>query len=385
LFQVMAVSVLGTVIILHAVLVTAAIGHEARQLPPMIAYWSGYELGNRLDSLKNQPFGIVMLTMGFFYSDSYAKDTYNVCGWSLNVAVKECSSNQSLGTNCGSKSFVEPPPSCCTKDITQASSSQCPGKSNCDLQCKSCQYAPEPADCCFTPSGIDTRYLTLRHQLNDIRSGIKVLQAAGKKVMISMFDRMNYMSAMSPTVTLAQIDTSRAASNLAGFIRDMGLDGVDFNFENIACSHSSGCQWVDIVRKTRHLMPEALISVTSYAGAGDALGVLHQVQDVIDFAQEDSYGGATSFFSEMQKIVGNRRVYYGIEADGPRTSLASVPGLAANWNASGAAGLFLWVANRDTRVSTSCLDPVHGDHPVDWAYTSSMWKAMFPSLVETFI
>lgn len=352
----------------------------------MIAYWSGYELGNSLDSLKNQPFGIVMLTMGFFYSDSYSKDTYDVCGWSLNVAVKECSSNQTLGTNCGSQSFVEPPPSCCTKDITKPSSSQCPGKSNCDLKCSSCPYAPEPADCCFTPSGIDTRYLTLRHQLADIRSGIKVLKAAGKKVMISMFDQMNYMSPMSPApVTLAQVDTGRASSSLARFVRDMGLDGVDFNFEHVRCSGGSGCQWVDIVRKTRQLMPEALISVTSYAGAGDALGVLRQVRDAVDFAQEDSYGGATSFFAEMKQIMGSRKVYYGIEADYPLTPLASVPRLAASWNASGAAGLFLWVANRDTRTSTSCLDPVRGSHPSDWAYTSSMWKAMFPSEAETFI
>lgn len=373
-------------VVLNAVLVPIVMGRQAQQLPPMIAYWSGYELGNSLDSLKDQPFGIVMLTMGFFYSDVYSQNLYNVCGWSLNVAVKECSSNQTLGVNCGSKSFVEPPPSCCTKDITQKESSQCPGKSNCDLPCKSCPYAPEPVDCCFTPSGIDTRYLTLRHPLDDIRSGVKVLKAAGKKVMISMFDTMNYMNDMAPPpVTLAQVDTGRASRSLTAFIKDMDLDGVDFNFEHIACSVGSGCQWVDIVQKTRHLMPEALISMTSYAGAGDALGLLQQVHDIIDFAQEDSYGGATPFFSEMQKVVGNHRVYYGIEADYPLTSLASVPSLAANWNKSGAAGLFLWVANRDTRTSTSCLDPVRGDHPSDWAYTSSMWKAMFPSVAGQFM
>lgn len=377
---------LGCLPLWFAAALSLSIVHtDARQseLPPMIAYWSGYELGNCLSCLKDQPFGIVILTMAYFYSDVYMKDAYDVCGWSLNVAVQECRSNNTVGTHCGVKEFVEPPPACCTKDITQPIGPSCPGKPNCDLSCAGCSYGPEPDDCCFTRSGIDTRYLTLRHRLEDIRSDVKALQSVGKKVMISMFDRMDYKTSEAPSVTLAQVNAHRASIHLVNFVTHMGLDGVDFNYEHIDCADmsASACPWIDIIRQTRGLLPDSLISVTTYAGAGDALGILRQVHDVIDFAQEDSYQGATSFFVHMKQIVGERKVYYGIEADFPRTSLAEVSNLAASYNASGAAGLFLWVANRDTNISTSCLDPVRGgptDHPSKWAYTNQMWSAMFP-------
>lgn len=123
-----------------------------------------------------------------------------------------------------------------------------------------------------------------------------------------------------------------------------------------------------------------MISVTTF-GIPDALNVLKEVRDVIDFAQEDAYSGATSFFREMKGVLGERKVYYGVEVDYPKTPLSEVASLGRDCNSSGAAGLFLWVANRDTNVSTSCLDPVNGgvaDHPYTWAYTAAMWSSMFP-------
>ena len=103
----------------------------------------------------------------------------------------------------------------------------------------------------------------------------------------------------------------------------------------------------------------------------------------MDFAQEDSYGGPSHFFEAMKAVFGDddRRVYYGVEADLPITPLSQTERLAAAWNGSGAAGVFLWTANRDTATSTSCLDPVNGgaaDHPTDWAYTRSIHRGMFP-------
>ena len=258
----------------------------------MIAYWAGYELGNPLASLADQPFGIVIISMGHFYSETYSSAIYDACGWSLNVAVKECPLNTTTtstvaglgqGYDCGAKGWVEPPPGCCRKDPTKANSQQCPGKPNCNIQCsQGCEYAPEPAGCCFSPSGIDARYLTLRHTLTEIRDGIKVLQAAGKRVMISMFDRMRYQR-MAASVTLADVNPAAAAQRLAHFVHDLGLDGVDFNFEFIDCpgaASASSCHWTDIVQQTRTLLPDKLLSMTVYAGSGNGvLGVLNAVKD----------------------------------------------------------------------------------------------------------
>ena len=166
---------------------------------------------------------------------------------------------------------------------------------------------------------------------------------------------------------------------------------VDFNFESVDCpagvaSSRAGapCHWTAVVQQTRLLLPDTLLSMTMYDGSGGgALGVLRAVKHEIDFAQADGYGGPGEFFGAMKDALGGDRprVYYGVEADFPKTPLAAVAGLAAAWNSSGAAGIFLWTANRDIATSTSCLDPVRGgatDHPTDWAYTRSIHRGMFP-------
>ena len=122
--------------------------YDSMECSPLITYTAiciyWHSKGQPLSALKDQPFGIVMLSMGYFYSDVYSSNIYNACGWSLNVAVKQCSNatatSATAGTNCGVKGWIQPPPACCTKDITQANSATCPGKPNCDLQCSTCDY-----------------------------------------------------------------------------------------------------------------------------------------------------------------------------------------------------------------------------------------------------
>merc|ERR1719436_1593067 len=115
------------------------------------------------------------------------------------------------------------------------------------------------------------------------------------------------------SVDFTKVDIDLAARNLATFVHDMGLDGVDFNYEFVQCSGViASCKWVDAVKRTRKLLPEALISLTTYGGGGsNLLGVVREVKDVIDFAQEDSYSGPNGFFKEMKNVVGERKVYYG--------------------------------------------------------------------------
>merc|ERR1711862_504767 len=111
-----------------------------------------------------------------------------------------------------------------------------------------------------------------------------------------MFDQMNYPG--GPGVTLDEVDPQRGAASLAAFVDDMGLDGVDFNYENINCrSNVADCNWVKIIKNAREKLPNKLISLTTY-GISGALDVLTEVKDVIDFAQEDSYGGASYMFGQ---------------------------------------------------------------------------------------
>merc|ERR1711879_1099447 len=138
------------------------------------------------------------------------------------------------------------------------------------------------------------------------------------------------------------------------------------------------------VHGARAALPDKLISLTTYSGGGNALDVLKGVKESIDFAMEDSYGYPSGFFTEMKNIVGEHRVYYGIECDFPKTALSETQARAAAWTSSGAAGVFLWTANRDTSKATSCLDPVNGgpsNHPFDWAYTQSIRRGMMESTV----
>jgi chitinase len=209
------------------------------------------------------------------------------------------------------------------------------------------------------PNGdtISLDFLTSQHSAEEIRAGVKQLQARGVKVLLSINGRPNWDGHAGGWDNL---DPEAFAANVKAIVVDQwGLDGVDL--DNEAASVIPGDNFVQVVKALRHALgPDALLTLPVYLGAKrDAY--LSQVREEISFVSTMGYWSGFDIqlmrFNKYAALVGPAKVAIGVaEAanSGQNTAFSIVARLAA-WNPESArkAGMMLWDLNQPLPETTA--------------------------------
>jgi Glycosyl hydrolases family 18 len=197
---------------------------------------------------------------------------------------------------------------------------------------------------------ISLDFLTSQHPAEEIRAGVKALQARGVKVVMSINGKPNWAGHAGGWDNL---DPVAFAANVKAIVVDQwGLDGVDL--DNEAASFIPGDNFVQVVKALRHALgPDALLTLPVFIGAKrDAY--LSQVRQEISFVSTMGYWSSFDIqlmrFNKYAALVGPEKVAIGV-ADaatpaGQNTRFSIVARLAA-WNPESThkAGMMLWNLN----------------------------------------
>jgi chitinase len=212
-------------------------------------------------------------------------------------------------------------------------------------------------------------FLTSQHPAEDIRAGVKALQARGVKVVMSINGKPNWAGHAGGWDNL---DPAVFAANVKAIVVDQwGLDGVDLDHE--AGAVTPGDNFVQVVKALRRALgPDALLTLPVYLGPKrDAY--LSQVREDISFVSTMGYwSGFDSQITRFDKyaaLVGPEKVAIGVaDAATPardNTAFSIVAKLAA-WDPDGAhkAGMMLWNLNPPTleQEATAEWCAAIGDH-----------------------
>ena len=200
-------------------------------------------------------------------------------------------------------------------------------------------------------------FLTSQHPAEEIRAGVKQLQARGVKVLLSINGRPNWDGHAGGWDNL---DPEVFAANVKAIVVDQwGLDGVDL--DNEARSVIPGENFVQVIKALRRALgPDALLTLPVFAGARrDAY--LSQVREQISFVSTMAYWlryeHQLIMFNLYAALVGPDKVAIGV-ADaanpGENTKFEAVARLAA-WDPEGAhkAGMMLWNLNQPASQETT--------------------------------
>jgi Glycosyl hydrolases family 18 len=193
-------------------------------------------------------------------------------------------------------------------------------------------------------------FLTSQHSAEEIRAGVKALQARGVKVVMSINGKPNWAGHAGGWDNL---DPTAFAANVKAIVVDQwGLDGVDL--DNEASSFIPGENFVQVVKALRHVLgPDALLTLPVFIGPKrDAY--LSQVREEISFVSTMGYWSSFDIqlmrFNKYAALVGPEKVAIGV-ADaatpaGQNTRFSIVARLAA-WNPENThkAGMMLWNLN----------------------------------------
>jgi hypothetical protein len=193
-------------------------------------------------------------------------------------------------------------------------------------------------------------FLTSQHSAEEIRAGVKALQARGVKVVMSINGKPNWAGHAGGWDNL---DPTAFAANVKAIVVDQwGLDGVDL--DNEAGSVVPGENFVQVVKALRHALgPDALLTLPVFIGPKrDAY--LSQVREEISFVSTMGYWSSFDIqlmrFNKYAALVGPEKVAIGV-ADaatpaGQNTRFSIVARLAA-WNPENThkAGMMLWNLN----------------------------------------
>jgi hypothetical protein len=108
-------------------------------------------------------------------------------------------------------------------------------------------------------------FLTSQHSAEDIRAGVKALQARGVKVVMSINGKPNWIGHARGWDNL---DPAAFAANVKAIVVDQwGLDGVDL--DNEAGSVIPGDNFVQVVKALRHALgPDALLTLPVFWAPG---------------------------------------------------------------------------------------------------------------------
>ena len=192
-------------------------------------------------------------------------------------------------------------------------------------------------------------FLTSQHAADEIRDGVKALQARGVKVVMSINGKPNWSGHAGGWDNL---DPAAFAANVKAIVVDQwGLDGVDL--DNEAISVIPGDNFVQVVKALRHALgPEALLTLPVFIARRD--NYLSQVRDDISFVSTMGYwsdfDSQIARFNKYAALVGPEKVAIGVaDAATPardNTRFAIVARLAG-WNPENAhkAGMMLWNLN----------------------------------------
>ena len=192
-------------------------------------------------------------------------------------------------------------------------------------------------------------FLTSQHSAEEIRAGVKALQARGVKVVMSINGKPNWIGHAGGWDNL---DSIAFAANVKAIVVDQwGLDGVDL--DNEAASVIPGENFVQVVKALRKALgPDALLTLPVFLGPKrDAY--LSQVRQEISFVSTMGYWSGFDIqlmrFDKYAALVGPEKVAIGV-ADaansGQNTAFSIVARLAA-WDPQSAhkAGIMLWNLN----------------------------------------
>jgi hypothetical protein len=193
-------------------------------------------------------------------------------------------------------------------------------------------------------------FLTSQHSAEEIRAGVKALQARGVKVVMSINGKPNWIGHAGGWDNL---DPAAFAANVKAIVVDQwGLDGVDL--DNEAGSVIPGDNFVQVVKALRHALgPDALLTLPVFMGPRRD-GYLSQVREEISFVSTTGYWSSFDIqlmrFNKYAALVGPEKVAIGVaDAATPssdNTRFSIVARLAA-WNPQSArkAGMMLWNLN----------------------------------------
>ena len=200
-------------------------------------------------------------------------------------------------------------------------------------------------------------FLTSQHSAEEIRAGVKALQARGVKVVMSINGKPDWAGHAGGWENL---DPVAFAANVKAIVVDQwGLDGVDL--DNEAAAVIPGENFVQVVKALRRALgPDALLTLPVYLGPRrDAY--LSQVREEISFVSTMGYwsGFDTQLmrFNKYAALVGPEKVAIGV-ADaansGQNTAFSIVARLAA-WNPESThkAGIMLWNLNQSSSQETT--------------------------------
>jgi Glycosyl hydrolases family 18 len=197
---------------------------------------------------------------------------------------------------------------------------------------------------------ISLDFLTSQHPAEEIRAGVKALQARGVKVVMSINGKPNWAGHAGGWENL---DPAAFAANVKAIVVDQwGLDGVDL--DNEAGAVTPGENFVQVVKALRQALgPDALLTLPVFMGPRRD-GYLSQVRDEISFVSTMGYWSGFDIqimrFNKYAALVGPEKVAIGVaDAATPtsqNTRFSIVSRLAA-WNPEGAhkAGMMLWNLN----------------------------------------
>lgn len=350
------------------------------KLPRVVGYFAGYENStNTLTAAASQSVDYVLLFGARVYSDQWSESFRTQMIGNVPIGTAPCTDANNTGVACAGSFPIE----CCPSNPTQ----KCPGR----------QPIPqppgvEPAGCCWSASGVDARYASLRNGWDNMMTGVVALKKAGKQVGLCFGDDDEWKR-LFLGVEEGGINTAKAARSIAAVARRYGFDGADFNVEDFGSTTSQDCcsckvavsgaacqrcPYVSLIKGLRTEMgPQFLLSYTTYQSPDSTCnsGILHALNDTIDFVMLDDYStGASSGWVTYASIVGTARLYEGVQCENPLNSLTDAKAIATRVKHIGAGGVFIFTLNRDTNTRNDCMDENHASSP--WSYTQLVAQAL---------
>lgn len=213
---------------------------------------------------------------------------------------------------------------------------------------------------------LSMHFLTQAHSEAEIREGVKVLQARGQKVIMSINGDPNLKGHEFGWQGLDPV--AFAASVRKTVIDDWGLDGIDLDNEaEYTPDATPDGNFIQVIKHIRAAIgPTPLITTCAYMGQSRDMYlnfVMNELNAVYTMAYWNRYDDQIRLMQEYAALVGPAKIGMGVAMEGAanpgqQSSLDDVPRLAA---VPGKAGMMLWHLN--SPLAQTWCDAIAGSMP----------------------
>ena len=212
---------------------------------------------------------------------------------------------------------------------------------------------------------LSMHFLTQAHSEEEIRAGIKVLQARGQKVILSINGDPNLPD---HKYGWENLDPNAFAASVRQMVIDWGFDGIDLDNEaEYTPEAKADGNFILVIKAIRAALgPKPLMTTCAYMGQSRDLYlnyVMNELNAVYTMAYWNGFDDQMSLMKDYASLVGPAKAGIGVAMEGAAnpgqdTDFSIVSPLAA---LSGKVGMMLWHLNSPS--AQKWCDAIFGSMP----------------------